>query len=83
MFAHFWATLVANSPDTRLDRYVRQDPRKRRAGVAAVGLGRGGRRDGGGRVEQRAGVGTRVRLDERPTDREPARCAARRRRRRY
>jgi hypothetical protein len=50
--------------------------------MTAVGLGRRGRRDGGGRVEQRASVRTRIRLDRRSADREPARCTARRRCRR-
>lgn len=80
--AHLWTTVVANGANTRLDRCVRHDPRKGRAGMTAVGLGRRGRRDGGGRVEQRASVRTRVRLDERSADREPTRCTARRRRRR-
>ena len=46
--------------------------------MAAVGLGRRGRRDGGGRVKQRASVRTHVRLDERTADLESTRCAARR-----
>ena len=80
--AYLWTTVVANGANTWLDRCVRHDPRKRWASMAAVGLGRRGRCDGGGRVEQRASVRTHVRLDERSADRESARSAARRRCRR-
>lgn len=80
--AYLWTTVVTNGANTWLDSCVRHDPRKSRACVTAVGLGRRGRCDGGGRVEQRASVRTHVRLDERSADRESARGAARRRCRR-
>ncbi len=73
--AYLWTTVVANGANTRLYRCICHDPRKRRVYMAAVGLGRRGRRDGGGRVKQRASVRTHVRLDERSADLESTRVA--------